>query len=71
MKLLKTQCIKHILELYIVNGKGIATSRSILECPIQPVQIQCKVTRMHFIKVLQFVLDPIKYLLQFLRKPNR
>ena len=60
MKPQKTQCIKHILEFYIGNGKGVATTRSILEYPIQLVKIQCKVMRMHFIKILQFVYDPIK-----------
>ena len=48
-------CIKHILEFYIGNGKGVATARSILEYPIQLALIQCKVVRMHFIKLLQFV----------------
>ena len=53
----KTQCIKHILEFYIGNGKGVATAwnKAILEYPIQLVQIQCKVVWMHFIKVLKFV----------------
>ena len=47
MKPQKTQCFKHILEFYIGNGKGVATARSILAYPIQLVQIQCKVARMH------------------------
>ena len=55
MKPQKTQCIKHILEFYIGNGKGVATAPSILEHPIQLAKIQCKVMWMHFIKVLQFV----------------
>ena len=53
MKPQKTQCIKHILEFYIGNGKGVATSRSILEYPIRLVQVQYKVVMMHFIKALQ------------------
>ena len=65
MKPQKTQCIKHILEFYIGNGKGLAVTlnKAILEYPIQLIQIQCKVMRMLFIKALQFVQDPIEYLL--------
>ena len=55
MKPQKTQCIEHILEFYIGTEKGVATALNKLEYPIQLVQIQCKVIRMHFIKVLQFV----------------
>ena len=29
----KTQCIEHILEFYIGNGKGVVTARSI---PVDP-----------------------------------
>ena len=41
---IKTQCIKHILEFHIGNGKGVATTlnKAILKYPIQLVQIQCK-----------------------------
>ena len=67
MKPQKTQCIKHILEFYIGNRKGVATVHLILKYPIQLVQIKCKVTRMHFIKILQFAQDPIKYLLQSMK----
>ena len=42
MKPQKTQCIKHILEFYIGNGEGVSTARSILEYPIQVVQINVK-----------------------------
>ena len=65
----KPQCIKHILEFYNGKGKGVATARS--NNPIHLIQIQCKVMRMHFIKVLQFVWDPIKCLLQSIWKTNR
>ena len=57
MKPQKTQCTKHILEFYIGNGKGVATTlnKATLEYLIQLVQIHCKVVWMHFTKVLQFV----------------
>ena len=73
MKPQNTQSIKHILEFYIGNGKGIATAlnEAILEYPIQLVQLQCKVVWIHFMKVLQVVQDPIEYLLQLIRKSNR
>ena len=53
MKPQETQCIKHILEFYIGNRKGVATAlnKVILEYPIRLIQIQCKVMWMHFIKV--------------------
>ena len=42
MKPQKTQYIKHILEFYIGNRKGVSTApnKAILEYPIQLVQIQ-------------------------------
>ena len=65
IKLQKTQCIKHILEFYIGNGKGVATAlnKAVLEYPIHLVQIQCIMMWILFIKVLQFVQDSIEYLL--------
>ena len=61
----KTKCIKHVPKFYIGNGKGVATAlnKEILEYPIQLIQIQCKVAWMISMKILQFVQDPIKYLL--------
>ena len=58
MKPQKTQSIKHILDFYIGNRKGVTTilNKAILEYPIQLIQIQRKVMWMHLsIKVLQFV----------------
>ena len=47
---LKTQCIKHILQFHIDNGKGVAITLhiAILKYPNQMVQIQCKVVWMLF-----------------------
>ena len=59
---LKTQCINHILEFYIGNGKGIDIACSMLEYPIQLVQIQCKIMWTLFMKVPQFVQDSIESL---------
>ena len=55
MKAQKTQCIKHIFEFYISNGKRVATylNKAIFEYPIQ--LSKCKVICMLSMKILQFV----------------
>ena len=55
-EVIKNKCIKHILEFYIGNGKGVATTlkKTILKYPIQLVQIQRKVISLLFIEVLHF-----------------
>ena len=57
MKPKKRQCIKHILDFYIGNGDGVVTTlnKAILEYSIKLVQIQCKMTWMLSMKILQLV----------------
>ena len=57
MKSQKTQCIKHILEFYTGNGKGVASNsnKAVLKYSIQLVQIQCKMMWVYLAMVRQFV----------------